>query len=83
MCRARNKAIEIASGEYILPLDAGDTIEPSYVEKVIDVFNENPNIGVVYSRVKNFTGNSPCAGFSNPMYNNTRMRRGKRGVLLP
>ena len=52
VCRARNKAIEVASGEYILPLDADDTIEPSYVEKAINVFSENPNIDVVYSRVK-------------------------------
>lgn len=52
VCRARNKAIEISSGEYILPLDADDTIEPTYVEKAIDIFNKNPNIDVIYSRVR-------------------------------
>ncbi len=52
VCRARNKAIEISSGEYILPLDADDTIEPTYVEKAIDIFNKNPNVDIIYSRVR-------------------------------
>lgn len=34
VCCARNMAIAASSGEYILPLDADDKIEPQYVEKL-------------------------------------------------
>lgn len=49
---ARNYAINMANGEYILPLDADDTIEPTYIEKAVKVLNDNPNIGMVYSLAK-------------------------------
>lgn len=53
VCAARNRAIETASGEYILPLDADDTIEPTYVAKAVNILNTNSSISVVYSRVRN------------------------------
>jgi len=46
--QARNLAIDTAKGDYILPLDADDTIEPSYVEKAVKVLEENSDIGIVY-----------------------------------
>lgn len=52
--KARNKAISIAQGEYILPLDADDTIEPSYIEKAVKILEENPKIGIVYCNAKLF-----------------------------
>lgn len=45
---ARNAGIAAAAGEYILPLDADDLIEPSYIEKAVRVLDENDDIGVVY-----------------------------------
>ena len=51
---ARNKAIQMASTEYILPLDADDKIALSYVEKAVKILEENPNIGIVYSRARIF-----------------------------
>ena len=51
---ARNVAIEAANGEYILPLDADDTIEPTYIEKAVKILNENPNIGIVYCKARMF-----------------------------
>lgn len=51
---ARNFAIQACAGEYILPLDADDTIEPTYVEKAVKVLDENKNIGIVYCRAKIF-----------------------------
>lgn len=51
---ARNFAIQACTGEYILPLDADDTIEPTYVERAVKVLDENKNIGVVYCRAKIF-----------------------------
>lgn len=45
---ARNTGIEEAVGEYILPLDADDTIGPGYLEKAVAVLDGNPDIGIVY-----------------------------------
>ena len=44
----RNKAIDMASGEYILPLDADDKIDSTYIEKAVPILTNNPNIGIVY-----------------------------------
>lgn len=52
VCKARNKAIDIASGEYVLPLDADDIIEPSYIEKAVEILNNNSNISIVYCKAK-------------------------------
>lgn len=51
---ARNTAIGYAKGTYILPLDADDIIEPTYMEKAINVFERHKNIGIVYCRAKKF-----------------------------
>ncbi|MBP3821315.1 glycosyltransferase family 2 protein [bacterium] len=51
---SRNCAIEASSGDYILPLDADDTIEPSYVEKAAEILNSRPDIGVVYCQYRYF-----------------------------
>jgi len=51
---ARNVAISNCSGEYILPLDADDTIEPTYVEKALAVMESNPNVGIVYCKAMRF-----------------------------
>jgi len=51
---ARNRAIQAASGEYILPLDADDTIEPEYVAKAVAVLKAQPEVGVVYCRATKF-----------------------------
>lgn len=48
----RNTAIEASTGEYILPLDADDVIEPTYVEKAVEVLNKRPDIGIIYCQYK-------------------------------
>lgn len=45
---ARNFGIGKATGKYILPVDSDDTIDPTYVEKAINILETNQNIGVVY-----------------------------------
>ena len=45
---ARNFGIKEATGKYILPVDSDDTIDPTYVEKAVNILEENKNIGVVY-----------------------------------
>lgn len=51
---ARNHAIREALGEYILPLDADDTIEPGYVAAAVRELDAKPEVGVVYCRAMKF-----------------------------
>jgi len=44
---ARNKGIEKAKSPYILCLDADDTIEPTYLEKVKNIFDASNDVGMV------------------------------------
>jgi len=45
----RNYAIQRAEGEYIVPLDGDDLIEPLFLKEGIDVFRKNPDTKLVYS----------------------------------
>ena len=54
VCVARNNAIENASGKYILPLDADDKIHPTYIEKAVNMLENNPKIGIVYCEAEFF-----------------------------
>lgn len=47
LASARNTGISAASGEYILPLDADDLIERSYLEKTVSILDKKKEIGVV------------------------------------
>lgn len=45
---ARNAGIRAAKGKYILPLDSDDTIEPEYIEKAVQVLEQDKKVGIVY-----------------------------------
>jgi GT2 family glycosyltransferase len=51
---ARNRAIAEATGEYILPLDADDLLEPGYAAKAAAVLDAQPDVGIVYCRAVKF-----------------------------
>lgn len=51
---ARNKAIEHAIGDYILPLDADDKIGENYLKKALKTFNQNPDCKLVYCKANLF-----------------------------
>ena len=55
---ARNRAVAAATGEFILPLDADDRIDPTYVEKAVAVLQSSPHVGVVYCRAMKFGAES-------------------------
>jgi len=51
---ARNTGIELAKGEYILPLDADDWIGTEYIEKALKAYEVNKNLKLVYCQAKKF-----------------------------
>ncbi len=46
--KTRNNGIKLATGKYILPLDADNKLLPLYLSKGIDYLEENPEISVLY-----------------------------------
>ena len=46
-----NKAVRMCTGEYILQLDSDDYLNPQCIEKLLGVFERNPNVGVVFGDV--------------------------------
>ena len=55
---ARNHAIERASGEFILPLDADDCLGRTYVEQAVSLMRATPNLGIVYCNAEFFGAQS-------------------------
>lgn len=51
---ARNAGIKAGHGEWILPLDADDMMEPSYIEKAVQIMKNNPHAGIVYCMADQF-----------------------------
>ena len=45
---ARNRGIREASGTYIFPLDADDTVSPEYIGEAVRVMEERKELGIVY-----------------------------------
>ena len=54
LAAARNLAIKQANGEFIVPLDADDKIQPEFLEKCYRTFLENPQTGFVYTGMRYF-----------------------------
>lgn len=51
---ARNRAMALATGDYLLPLDADDRIAPTYIEKALEVMRARPEVGVCYCHAELF-----------------------------
>ena len=51
---ARNTGVKNSCGQYILPLDADDRIEKTYLEKAVRILEEDPAIGIVYCEAEYF-----------------------------
>jgi glycosyltransferase involved in cell wall biosynthesis len=62
VCCARNAGITVAKGTYLLPLDADDTIAPTYLEKAVAILKAQPEIKLVYGKAMlTGTSNQPFA----------------------
>lgn len=44
---ARNRGVRASIGEYILPLDADDMLDPTFLEKAVAVLDSRPDIHIV------------------------------------
>ncbi len=56
---AWNQGIAIAEGEYLTNINTDDRLYPGALQKMVDVLDENPDVGVVYpdvDRVKEIDG---------------------------
>lgn len=51
---ARNYAIRKSNGKYILPIDADDIIDPTFIEKGIRILEDHPDYRLVYCDVRQF-----------------------------
>jgi glycosyltransferase involved in cell wall biosynthesis len=51
---ARNFGIQKAKGQFILPLDSDNKMRPNFLKDAIKIFNDNPELGIVYGDVQNF-----------------------------
>ncbi len=49
---ARNLGIQNAQGEYILPLDADDYIDPTYLSKGVSLLDSNHHLKLVYAKAR-------------------------------
>ena len=63
---ARNRGLEIAKGGFVMFVDSDDWIEPEMLDRMMRVFQDNPKIQIVQTRVpadmKNQVGNQLLGG---------------------
>lgn len=50
ICGGRNRAFKFTEGEFVLPLDADDWIDPTYVEKTLEKM-ANPKVAIVSTQM--------------------------------
>lgn len=55
LCQARVWAKDFINGKYFSVLDSDDIILPNKLEKQVEIFEQNPNVGLVYSNSIFFT----------------------------
>ncbi|MDP1845264.1 MAG: glycosyltransferase family A protein [Candidatus Moranbacteria bacterium] len=49
LSNARNNGIKASRGEFFLPLDADDIIEPTMLEKCYEMISSDPKLGFIYT----------------------------------
>ena len=52
--RAINIGLSISNGDYIVCLEAGDTLIPTYVEKCLRKMNQDSKVGIIFTGTKEF-----------------------------
>ena len=64
VCKARNRGVNLATTDYILTLDADDYFEPTFIEKSVEILNNNSNTGIVgcYAKLLKYQPNPQIYG---------------------
>ncbi|MGD9849841.1 MAG: glycosyltransferase [Nitrospirales bacterium] len=60
LATARNSGIQVACGQYILPLDADDCIHPDMLKHTVSVLQEKPEVSIVYTDTVTFGLKEEC-----------------------
>lgn len=63
---ARNNGFNAAAGDYILTIDADDTVEENFLEKALAILNENTAVGAVSSHCRVFIKNHEITSTHKP-----------------
>lgn len=58
VCDTRNLGYEKSKGEFHTFLDADDVWEPAFLEKCMELFQQQPEVGAVYSKVQHINEHS-------------------------
>jgi glycosyltransferase involved in cell wall biosynthesis len=56
---AYNDGFDVATGDYIVRLDADDVLTPGSLLRAVEVFSAFPEVGLVYGHPRHFTGEVP------------------------
>lgn len=72
---ARNSGISISNGSFILPLDADDKIDPTFIKKTVQVLERKQDVGFVSTGLRHFGNNQgeyipPPFSLDRLLYNN-------------
>jgi glycosyltransferase involved in cell wall biosynthesis len=62
-----NEAIRAARGEFFVILSADDRYRPRFLERVLDIFSEHPEAGVVYTNYRRVDGSGRALPWRPPM----------------
>jgi glycosyltransferase involved in cell wall biosynthesis len=56
--RNYNRVHAVAEGEYVVPLSANDVLEPTFVERLLEVMQADPAVGLAAARIRVIDENS-------------------------
>jgi glycosyltransferase involved in cell wall biosynthesis len=62
-----NEAIRAARGEFFVILSADDRYRPRFVERVLDMFSQHPEAGIVYTNYERINGSGEVLPWRPPM----------------
>lgn len=89
-CVAKNFGYNLAQGEYICSIDGDVVMQPGLIEKIVDVFDHQPTVGLIgpcggtmaipYWTAAQWSINK--RGYENPLYFGEQTGTGKDGILL-
>ena len=87
-----NNGLAVATGDYVVRLDADDLLAPGCLTRAVDLFDAYPSVGLVYGRPHHFTSIEPPTPIGGPLewtvwsghdWIRERCRRGVNCITTP